>query len=165
ADGIRYEISYAGVIDQNVVQHNGFGTGRGSGGTLWDGGGINVNTSSDVQVRGNLIQDNRNALSIQSRTRGDGPRGTYVLRNVLVEGRGSNVAEQQGATGPDVRRRRAQHRHPRRDQRHRNDRHGQQPGLPVEPEPAVVDGHHVDVAFTAGEQHALVAESVADDRG
>ena len=86
ADGIRYEISYAGVIDQNVVQRNGFGTGRGSGGTLWDGGGINVNTSSDVQVRGNLIQDNRNALSIQSRTRGDGPRGTYVLRNVLVEG-------------------------------------------------------------------------------
>jgi hypothetical protein len=86
ADGIRYEISYAGVIEQNVVEHNGFGTGRGSGGTLWDGGGINVNTSSDVQVRGNLIQDNRNALSIQSRTRGDGPRGTYVLRNVLVEG-------------------------------------------------------------------------------
>jgi hypothetical protein len=86
ADGVRYEISYAGVIDQNVVQHNGFGTGRGSGGSLWDGGGINVNTSSDVQVRGNLIKDNRNALSIQSRTRGDGPRGTYVLRNVLVEG-------------------------------------------------------------------------------
>jgi parallel beta-helix repeat protein len=86
ADGIRYEISYSAVIDQNVVEHNGFGTGRGSGGTLWDGGGINVNTSSDVQVRGNLIKDNRNALSIQSRTRGDGPRGTYVLRNVLVEG-------------------------------------------------------------------------------
>ncbi|MEU8222857.1 right-handed parallel beta-helix repeat-containing protein [Kribbella sp. NPDC048915] len=86
ADGIRYEISYAGVIDQNVVERNGFGTGRGSGGSLWDGGGINVNTSSDVEVRGNLIRDNRNALSIQSRTRGDGPRGTYVLRNVLVEG-------------------------------------------------------------------------------
>ncbi|MEU4197384.1 right-handed parallel beta-helix repeat-containing protein [Kribbella sp. NPDC026611] len=86
ADGIRYEISYQAVIDQNVVEHNGFGTGRGSGGTLWDGGGINVNTSSDVQVTGNLIKDNRNALSIQSRTRGDGPRGTYVLRNVTVEG-------------------------------------------------------------------------------
>ena len=86
ADGIRYEISYAGVIDQNVVENNGFGTGRGSGGSLWDGGGINVNTSSDIQVRNNLIKDNRNALSIQSRTRGDGPRGTYVLTNVVVEG-------------------------------------------------------------------------------
>ncbi|MBB5979199.1 right-handed parallel beta-helix repeat-containing protein [Kribbella solani] len=86
ADGIRYEISYQALIDQNVVEHNGFGTGRGSGGSLWDGGGINVNTSSGVQVRGNLVKDNRNALSIQSRTRGEGPRGTYVLRDVLVEG-------------------------------------------------------------------------------
>ncbi|TDD60728.1 right-handed parallel beta-helix repeat-containing protein [Kribbella antibiotica] len=86
ADGIRYEISYAGVIEKNVVEGNGFGTGRGSGGSLWDGGGINVNTSSDVQVRGNLVKDNRNGISIQSRTRGEGPRGRYVLSNVVVEG-------------------------------------------------------------------------------
>ncbi len=33
ADGIRYEISYQAVIEQNVVENNGFGTGRGSGGT------------------------------------------------------------------------------------------------------------------------------------
>ncbi|MFC6156394.1 right-handed parallel beta-helix repeat-containing protein [Kribbella jiaozuonensis] len=99
ADGIRYEISYAAVIDQNVVEHNGFGTGRGSGGTLWDGGGINVNTSADVQVRGNLIKDNRNALSIQSRTRGDGPRGTYVLRNVLVEGNLVVMSDKQSSLG------------------------------------------------------------------
>ncbi|WP_371401303.1 right-handed parallel beta-helix repeat-containing protein [Kribbella sp. NBC_00662] len=99
ADGIRYEISYSAVIDQNVVEHNGFGTGRGSGGTLWDGGGINVNTSSDVQVRGNLIKDNRNALSIQSRTRGDGPRGTYVLRNVLVEGNLVVMDDKQSSLG------------------------------------------------------------------
>ena len=86
ADGIRYEISYQAVIDQNVVENNGFGTGRGSGGSLWDGGGINVNTSADVQVRGNLVKDNRNGISIQSRTRGDGPRGTYVLTGVVIEG-------------------------------------------------------------------------------
>ncbi|MFF1823057.1 right-handed parallel beta-helix repeat-containing protein [Kribbella sp. NPDC058245] len=86
ADGIRYEISYNGVIDQNVVEGNGFGSGRGSGGSLWDGGGINVNTSAGVQVRGNLVKDNRNGISIQSRTRGDGPRGRYVLSDVVVEG-------------------------------------------------------------------------------
>ncbi|GAA1682283.1 hypothetical protein GCM10009745_28210 [Kribbella yunnanensis] len=86
ADGIRYEISYAGVIEKNVVEGNGFGTGRGSGGSLWDGGGINVNTSAGVQVRGNLVKDNRNGISIQSRTRGEGPRGRYVLSDVVVEG-------------------------------------------------------------------------------
>ncbi|GAA0606286.1 hypothetical protein GCM10009534_46330 [Kribbella sandramycini] len=86
ADGIRYEISYAGVIEENVVEGNGFGTGRGSGGSLWDGGGINVNTSAGVHVRGNLVKDNRNGISIQSRTRGDGPRGRYVLSGVVVEG-------------------------------------------------------------------------------
>ncbi|GAA1511862.1 right-handed parallel beta-helix repeat-containing protein [Kribbella lupini] len=86
ADGIRYEISYTGVIDGNVVESNGFGTGRGSGPSLWDGGGINVNTSSDVKVVGNLVRANRNGISIQSRTRGEGPRGRYVLRDVLVEG-------------------------------------------------------------------------------
>ncbi|MEV6284923.1 right-handed parallel beta-helix repeat-containing protein [Kribbella sp. NPDC051770] len=86
ADGIRYEISFNGVIEGNVVEKNGFGTGRGSGPSLWDGGGINVNTSSDVQVLGNLVRANRNGISIQSRTRGEGPRGTYVLRDVLVEG-------------------------------------------------------------------------------
>ncbi|GAB3927547.1 hypothetical protein GCM10029976_023880 [Kribbella albertanoniae] len=86
ADGIRYEISYAGVIEKNVVEGNGFGTGRGSGGSLWDGGGINVNTSAGVQVRGNLVKDNRNGISIQSRTRGEGPRGRYVLSDVIVEG-------------------------------------------------------------------------------
>jgi hypothetical protein len=86
ADGIRYEISYQAVIEQNVVERNGFGTGRSSGGSLWDGGGINVNTSSAVEVRGNLVKDNRNGISIQSRTRGQGPRGLYVLTDVVVEG-------------------------------------------------------------------------------
>ena len=86
ADGIRYEISYKAVIEQNVVEGNGFGNGRGSGPSLWDGGGININTSSHIMVRGNLVKDNRNGISIQSRTRGEGPRGTYVLSDVVVEG-------------------------------------------------------------------------------
>jgi hypothetical protein len=85
ADGIRYEISYNARIEQNVVEGNGFGTGRGSGGSLWDGGGINVNTSSGVTVAGNLVQANRNGIAIQSRTRGSGPRGKYVLKDVVIE--------------------------------------------------------------------------------
>ena len=50
ADGIRFEISRNGTIENNTVSGNGFGTGRGSGTSLWDGGGININTSSGVTV-------------------------------------------------------------------------------------------------------------------
>ncbi|WP_241995542.1 right-handed parallel beta-helix repeat-containing protein [Kribbella sp. VKM Ac-2568] len=86
ADGIRFEISRNGVIEHNTITGNGFGTGRGSGTSLWDGGGINVNTSSNVQVRNNTVTGNVNGVSIQSRNRGDGPWGHYLLRNVRVTG-------------------------------------------------------------------------------
>jgi hypothetical protein len=99
ADGIRYEISYQAVIEKNVVVGNGFGTGRGSGPSLWDGGGINVNTSAGVRVVGNLVQGNRNGIAIQSRTRGDGPRGRYVLSDVLVEANQVVMDGQTASTG------------------------------------------------------------------
>jgi parallel beta-helix repeat protein len=99
ADGIRYEISYQAVIEKNVVEGNGFGTGRGSGPSLWDGGGINVNTSAGVRVVGNLVQGNRNGIAIQSRTRGDGPRGRYVLSDVLVEANQVVMDAQTASTG------------------------------------------------------------------
>jgi parallel beta-helix repeat protein len=95
ADGIRYEISRNGVIENNTVTGNGFGTGRGSGTSLWDGGGINVNTSTNVRIRNNTVSGNVNGISIQSRTRGDGPWGRYLLRNVQVTG---NVVAMTGGT-------------------------------------------------------------------
>jgi parallel beta-helix repeat protein len=99
ADGIRYEISYQAEISENVVEGNGFGTGRGSGPSLWDCGGINVNTSAGVTVAGNLIKDNRNGIAIQSRTRGDGPRGQYVLKDVLIEANQVVMDEKTASTG------------------------------------------------------------------
>ncbi|WP_238334969.1 right-handed parallel beta-helix repeat-containing protein [Kribbella amoyensis] len=95
ADGIRFEISRNGVIENNTITGNGFGTGRGSGTSLWDGGGINVNTSSNVQVRNNTVSGNVNGITIQSRTRGDGPWGLYVLRNVRVT---NNLIKMTGGT-------------------------------------------------------------------
>ncbi|NIK60613.1 right-handed parallel beta-helix repeat-containing protein [Kribbella shirazensis] len=95
ADGIRYEISRNGVIEGNTVTGNGFGTGRGSGTSLWDGGGINVNTSSGVTIKGNRVSGNVNGVTIQSRTRGSGPWGTYLLRDVRVNG---NTIEMTGGT-------------------------------------------------------------------
>lgn len=85
ADGIRYEISYDGTIERNLVVGNGFFGGRGSGPTLLDGAGINVNTASGVTITGNVVSGNLNGISLQSRPRGNGPRGPYVLRDVTVK--------------------------------------------------------------------------------
>jgi parallel beta-helix repeat protein len=95
ADGIRFEISRNGTIEGNTVTGNGFGTGRGSGTSLWDGGGINVNTSTGVTIKGNRVSGNVNGVTIQSRTRGTGPWGTYLLRDVQVSG---NTIEMTGGT-------------------------------------------------------------------
>jgi parallel beta-helix repeat protein len=88
ACGIRFEIGRNGIIENNTVTGNGFGGGRNTGTRLWDGGGINVNTSANVQVRNNTVSDNLNGIAIQSRTRGNGPGtwGPNVLRNVTVTG-------------------------------------------------------------------------------
>ncbi|WP_238176727.1 right-handed parallel beta-helix repeat-containing protein, partial [Kribbella albertanoniae] len=95
ADGIRFEIGRNGVIEKNLVTGNGHGTGRGSGKSLWDGGGINVNTSSNVAVRDNVVANNVNGIAIQSRTRGSGPWGVNVLRDITVTG---NLITMRGGT-------------------------------------------------------------------
>ncbi len=99
ADGIRYEIGRNGVIENNTITGNGLGTGRGSGRSLWDGGGINVNTSTNVQVRNNTLSDNVNGISIQSRTRGNGPWGLNLLRDVIVTGNKVTMRVGTAATG------------------------------------------------------------------
>ena len=99
ADGIRYEIGRNGVIENNLITGNGLGTGRGSGRSLWDGGGINVNTSSNVQVRNNTLAGNVNGISIQSRTRGNGPWGLNLLRDVIVTGNKVTMRGGTTATG------------------------------------------------------------------
>jgi len=99
ADGIRFEISRNATIENNTVSGNGFGTGRGSGTSLWDGGGININTSSGVTVRGNKISGNVNGVTIQSRTRGTGPWGTYLLRDIHAAGNTIEMTGGSQATG------------------------------------------------------------------
>jgi parallel beta-helix repeat protein len=99
ADGIRFEISRNSVIASNTIIRNGYGTHRGSGTSLWDGAGVNINTSSNVQVRSNYMAGNVNGVSIQSRTRGSGPWGVNVLRDVLVTGNTVSMRAGSQATG------------------------------------------------------------------
>ncbi len=99
ADGIRFEIGRNGIIENNIVTGNGHGTGRGSGTSLWDGGGINVNTSSNVAVRNNVVANNVNGIAIQSRTRGSGPWGVNVLRDITVTGNQITMRGGTTATG------------------------------------------------------------------
>jgi parallel beta-helix repeat protein len=99
ADGIRFEIGRNGVIEGNLITGNGYGTGRGSGRSLWDGGGINVNTSSKVDVRDNIVENNVNGIAIQSRTRGSGPWGVNVLRDITVTGNQITMRGGTTATG------------------------------------------------------------------
>lgn len=84
ADGIRYEISYDGIIKNNTVTGNGYGLLRGGGTSLYAVAGINVNTSSNVEIFGNTVSNNENGIGLQMRNRGSGKYGAWLLVNCKV---------------------------------------------------------------------------------
>lgn len=84
ADGVRYEISYNGAIKNNTITGNGFGLLRGADYSMYAVAGINVNTSSNVQIFGNTVADNANGIALQMRNRGSGKNGVYQLTNTVV---------------------------------------------------------------------------------
>ena len=92
ACGIRYEISRNGRIVGNRVTGNGLALKRGAGTGLLTGAGITVNTSSDVTIQNNAVDGNLNGIGVQSRSRGNGPWGKYVLEKVVVEGNVINLS-------------------------------------------------------------------------
>ncbi len=84
ADGVRYEISYNGVIKNNNVINNGFGMKRGADYSLYAVAGINVNSSSAVDIFGNTVSNNANGIVLQMRNRGSGKYGLWALTNATV---------------------------------------------------------------------------------
>lgn len=88
ADGIRFEISYRSVIHENRISGNGIGFanggGRGADTSILATGGINVNSSPDVEIWGNTLVNNQNGISAQSRNRGTGGYGLRETRNLNV---------------------------------------------------------------------------------
>lgn len=103
ADGIRFEISYDGVIRRNTVTGNGFGMGRGGGTSIYATAGINSNSSENVDIYGNTVSGNMNAIGLQARDRGTGLYGARLLINNTVHDNTitmtSGSAWGQGATG------------------------------------------------------------------
>jgi hypothetical protein len=77
--GIFHEISYRAVIRYNVVKRNGFGY------PDWiAGAGILVAGSPDVEVYGNLVEENADGIGGMQQNRGSGAYGPYELRNLWV---------------------------------------------------------------------------------
>ncbi|MET0565543.1 MAG: right-handed parallel beta-helix repeat-containing protein [Acidimicrobiia bacterium] len=89
--GIFHEISYSATIRNNQVRGNGFR----SRGWLWEGG-IMIAGSQNVEISGNVVQDNYNGITLIQQDRGSGALGPYLLRNVSVH---DNTVIRSGRTG------------------------------------------------------------------
>jgi hypothetical protein len=80
--GIFHEISYRAVIRDNQVTDNG----RAEPLPGWGGAGIRVAASPDVEVHGNRLAGNQNAIVLVQQRRHDwpSPHGAHLLRNIDV---------------------------------------------------------------------------------
>ena len=82
--GIIHEISYDAVIRNNRLENNATRT---AGRSVWWGADIMVNSSSDVDIVGNVIRSRNNAVGlVDVAGRGAGALGTYETRNAFVHG-------------------------------------------------------------------------------
>jgi parallel beta-helix repeat protein len=78
--GIAVEISYGAKISGNTIRGNGFTRGID---WLW-GSGIEIAGSPDVEVFGNVVEDNNNAIAGIQQERGSGTLGPHLLTNLYV---------------------------------------------------------------------------------
>jgi parallel beta-helix repeat protein len=90
--GIFHEISGAAVIRDNEVSGNGFGKSN----WAW-GAGILIAASFDVEVIGNRVFDNADAITGVQQERGSGPIGERLLARLFVHD--NDVELSNGVTG------------------------------------------------------------------
>jgi parallel beta-helix repeat protein len=90
--GIFHEISYDAIIRNNTVRRNGFADSR----WLW-GSGILIAGSPNVEIYGNIVEDNAGGIGAIQQNRGSGDYGPYKLRNLWVNG--NTVRKQIGQSG------------------------------------------------------------------
>jgi hypothetical protein len=79
--GIGHEISYDAIIRNNIVRRNGTVKPY----PYWvEGAGITVSSSKNVEVYGNLVEDNWQGIMSVQQDRGSGSRGLYILENLYM---------------------------------------------------------------------------------
>ena len=79
--GIFHEISYDAIIRNNTARRNGSNHDY----PWWTtGAGIEVSGSSNVEVYGNIVEDNWQGITGLDDHRGNGRYGPYVLKNLYV---------------------------------------------------------------------------------
>ena len=90
--GIVHEISYDAVIRNNKVRRNGFAFPD----WIW-GSGILIAASPNVEVHGNVVEDNADGIGAVQQRRGSGAYGPYEISNLWVHD--NDIAMKQGWTG------------------------------------------------------------------
>jgi parallel beta-helix repeat protein len=86
--GIFHEISWAAIIRNNTVRRNGFGplvTGY-----IW-GVGILVAASPNLEISGNVVENNNGGIAAVQQARGDGLYGPHEIANLYVHDNRSTV--------------------------------------------------------------------------
>lgn len=91
ANGIFHEIGYDAVIRYNTLRRNGYDHEA----WLW-GAGILIASSQNVEVYGNVVEDNYNGITMTQQNRGSGDYGTYLVKNNYVH---NNRIIDSGTTG------------------------------------------------------------------
>ena len=91
--GIFHEISYRAVIRDNQVTDNG----RAEPLSGWGGAGIRVAASPDVEIHGNVLAGNQNAIMLVQQEREDwpSPHGAHLIRNIEVRDNDVTLAPSQ----------------------------------------------------------------------
>jgi parallel beta-helix repeat protein len=92
--GIFHEASYDAVIRNNIVRRNGSAT-RGG----FDGAGIGLNASANVEIVGNTVVGNLHGVGIVAADREPGKYGAHVTRNVFVHDNTISLDERISSTG------------------------------------------------------------------
>jgi parallel beta-helix repeat protein len=95
--GILHEVSYSAVIRNNTVRRNGFGLAS----WVW-GAGIVISSSPNVEVHGNIVEDNAGGIVAAQQNRGSGPYGAYQVSNLWVHDNTVRFSQGFSGLGQDV---------------------------------------------------------------